>query len=199
MKIIFISQRLDKFGKHKELRDNIDTRFSFFLEKTGLTPILIPNNSNQLRLIFKKIKPNGIILSPGGNPKIKDERHKVENMLINYSKKNSIPLLGICRGAQVINLFFGGKIKKINNHVRKNHYIFGKIINNKVQLKSKCFHEYGIKENILGKNLKVLAFSKDGSIECFKHYKKKIMGIMWHPERFKKFRKFEINLIKNFF
>jgi|TARA_B100001971_G_C18221024_1_gene557209 putative glutamine amidotransferase len=199
MKIIFISQRLDKVGKYNELRNNIDIRFSLFLKKIGMMPILIPNNCFQLKVLFKKIRPKGIILSPGGDPREKDKRYEVERLLINYSKKNNIPLLGICRGAQALNLFFGGKIKKINNHVRRNHNLQGMLIKNKIKIKTKCFHEYGIEKSILGKNLKVLASSKDGSIECFEHITKKIMGIMWHPERFKKFRKFELNLIKRFF
>ena len=68
----------------------------------------------------------------------------------------------------------------MKNHVRKRHKLFGKIISLKHNLNSYCFHEYGIKKNTLGKNLIPLAFSKDGSIECFKHLNEKIMGIMWH-------------------
>ena len=199
MKKIFITQRLEKIGKHQELRDNLDLRFSFFFQKLNMLPIIVPNNLRNLKELIKKIKPNGILLSPGGSPLKRDARFNTETFLIKHSKKNKIPILGICRGAQALNLFCGGRIIKIKNHVRKRHKLFGKIISLKNNLTSYCFHEYGIKKNTLGKNLIPLAFSEDGSIECFKHLNGKIMGIMWHPERKKNFRSFELKIIKKFF
>ena len=44
MKKIFITQRLEKIGKHQELRDNLDLRFSFFFQKLNMVPIIVPNN-----------------------------------------------------------------------------------------------------------------------------------------------------------
>ena len=35
--------------------------------------------------------------------------------------------------------------------------------------------------------------------ESFSHNKLKVLGIMWHPERYKKIKNFDKNLIKNFF
>ena len=105
MKKIFISQRLDKVGKFYELRDNLDTRFSLFFEKLGMIPIIVPNNYYLTKTILKKIKPNGIILSPGGDPQKKDARYKTEYLLMNHAKQKNIPLLGICRGAQALNIF----------------------------------------------------------------------------------------------
>ena len=107
MKKIFISQRLDKVGKFYELRDNLDTRFSLFFEKLGMIPIIVPNNYYQTKTILKKIKPNGIILSPGGDPQKKDARYKTEYLLMNHAKQKNNPLLAICRGAQALNNFFG--------------------------------------------------------------------------------------------
>jgi len=199
MKKIFITQRLDKIGKHNELRDNLDNRFTFFFNKIKMLPIIIPNNLGSVKILLKKIKPNGIVLSPGGDPLKKDERLIQENFLINYAKTNKIPILGICRGAQIINIFFKGKISKINNHVRKKHKLSGQIIPPKSSIKSYCFHSQGIKIKNLSKKLKILAQTKDGSIECFKHSNYKIMGIMWHPERMRKFRKFDMKIIKDFF
>ena len=119
--------------------------------------------------------------------------------MINYSLKNDIPILGLCRGAQAINLFFGGNILKIRNHVRKMHKIEGKIIENKKNHYVNSYHDYGIKFNSLGKNLETLAYTKDGIIECFQHKKNKILGIMWHPERYEKMRSFDKKIIKKFF
>ncbi|MDC1139762.1 gamma-glutamyl-gamma-aminobutyrate hydrolase family protein [Candidatus Pelagibacter sp.] len=198
IKKIFISQRLDEVGKFNEKRNNLDVRFLEIFEKLNMIPILIPNNTTLSKKIIKNVKVSGIILSPGGDALKKDIRYDTEILLLNYAKKNDIPLLGICRGAQAINIYFGGKIKVIQNHVRKKH-ILKSDLTNKKNIKTNCYHDYGIKSHYLAKNLQVLGTSSDNSIELFKHKSKKIMGMMWHPERFKKLREFELKIFKGFF
>lgn len=58
------------------------------------------------------------------------------------------------------------------------------------------YHDYSITK--LGNSLNTLAKSDDGSIEAFKHINKRILGIMWHPERYKKIKKFDLEFIKKF-
>ena len=91
MKKILITQRYEKIGPHKEVRDNTDVRLSRMIEKIGQLPIYLPNEIN-INLFLKKIKPDGIILSGGGNPNKKDLRQKNVKSLIKYSlkKKNTI-------------------------------------------------------------------------------------------------------------
>ena len=87
MKKILITQRFEKIGKFKEKRDNIDIRFVNFFNKIGYLPLLIPNNYQVLKNMLEKTKFDGIVLSPGGNPKLKDIRKQIEEKLINYSIK----------------------------------------------------------------------------------------------------------------
>ena len=196
---ILINQRIDKFGKHNEIRDNLDPRLLNLVIKLGLTPIILPNIIGSIDLIIKKkIKIKGIILSPGGNPKRKDIRSSLETKLINYAVKHNIALLGICRGAQTINLYYKGNIKKVKNHVRTNHNLYGSIVGKKNILVN-SFHDYGICPKSFPKNLKILGISNDNYVECFAHKRKKILGIMWHPERYKKIRKFDKKILENFF
>ena len=195
MKTLIITQRYEKIGKHHELRDNLDVRFIKLIEKIGFKPVLMPNEVLNPKKFITNIKPSAIILSTGGDPKKKDLRNKNEYELIKFSLKTETPLIGICRGAQVLNLYFGGRLKKIKNHVRKSNVIYGKIVNKK-KISVKCFHNLGINKKLLGKNLEILAKSFDESIECFTHKKKKLTGIMWHPERYRNFRNFDINLLK---
>lgn len=198
-KKIVISQRLEKIGPFKELRDNIDLRFIQLVEKIGCIPILVPNKLKNTSQYLKISKPNGIILTSGGNPFEKNLRKKTEENLIKYALKKKIPLLGICRGAQSINLYFNGTLTKIKSHVRKNHFIEGKLFNNKIRFKVNSYHDYGIKNKDLGKKLKILFKADDQSIEAFQNENKKIMGIMWHPERRKKIQKIDLKILKKFF
>ena len=198
IKKILISQRLDEVGIFNEKRNNLDVRYFQIFEKLNMIPILIPNNITLAKKIIKNVKVSGIILSSGGDALKKDIRYDTEILLLNYAKRNDIPLLGICRGAQAINIYFGGRIKAIPNHVRKKHTLKSDLTNNK-NIKTNCYHDYGIKSDYLGKNLHVLGTSSDDSIELFKHKSKKIIGMMWHPERFKKLREFELKIFKRLF
>jgi putative glutamine amidotransferase len=70
------------------------------------------------------------------------------------------------------------------------------LINKKKNILVNSFHDYGFNQNLLGKDLKILANSSDKIVESFCHIKHKLLGIMWHPERYKNFKKFDINLFK---
>ena len=60
------------------------------------------------------------------------------------------------------------------------------------------YHDFGILKEILSKELIPIYYSGK-SIEMCLGKRKKIMGIMWHPERNKKFSINDIKLFKNFF
>ncbi len=160
---------------------------------------LIPNNTYLSEKILKKIN---LLILAGGNDiisKRKDSliRNKIEKNLINKAIKKKIPILGICRGAQLLNIKYGGKIKRINNQMRTRHNIY--LIKNKVIKRSilnvNSFHNFGIKRNDLSKRFTPLAFDKENNIEMFMSKKEKIIGVMWHPER-EKSKNILINLIK---
>jgi len=198
MKKIIITQRQDIIKKHKELRDSIDIQLVKFIENLGYMPILISNSLKKLHIYLRNLKPDGILLSGGGDAYKKDERSKIEAELIKFSLKKKIPLLGICRGAQQINRYFNGTQKKINNHVRKNHtvrfldYLYKKSLVN-------SFHDYGFDKNLLSKDLKILGLSDDNIVEYFAHKKHKILGVMWHPERYKNIKNLDIKIFRNIF
>lgn len=197
MKKILITQRFEKIGTFKELRDNLDVRLTSLIFKLGYIPVLVPTNSIKVHKYIKQISPNGIILSGGGDPKKVDERYILEKKLLNFAYKNKMPLLGICRGAQRINIHFKGKLKKVKNHVKTKHFISGPSLTKNQKVNS--FHDFGFNNIMLGKNLKMLASSNDGVVEYFKHINKLIYGIMWHPERNKKIKKFDREIIKKIF
>ena len=197
MKKILITQRYEKIGDFKELRDNLDVRLSSLILKLGYIPVLLPTNSFKILKYINQISPSGIVLSGGGDPRKIDERYILEKKLLNFANKNKIPLLGICRGAQRINIHFKGKLKKIENHVRRKHFISGPSLSKGIKVNS--FHNYGFNSIMMGKNLKMLASSNDGVVEYFKHVNKSIYGIMWHPERNKKIKKFDREIIKKIF
>ena len=138
---------------------------------------------------ISELKLDGIILSGGDSIGDFPERDVTEKHIIEIAQKTSLPIIGICRGMQVINNFFGGKFSKKydKEHVNNNHSIIltddFKFINEKSIIVN-SYHNNIIESNDLGKDL--ISFARhenDKTIEGFRHSKLPIIGVMWHPER----------------
>tara|TARA_B100001939_G_scaffold347924_1_gene371365 strand:- start:1815 stop:2420 length:606 start_codon:yes stop_codon:yes gene_type:complete len=139
-----------------------------------------------------------LIVSLGGNTlyrlvknRSNSLRKKLDKYYLNKSINKKIPFLGICHGAQFIGSFFNGKLIKKKGHTNVQHKI---ILKSKKTLEVNSFHDYSIAS--IGKQFEVLAKAEDGTIEAFKHKKYRLLGIIWHPERYKKFKKFDLEFIK---
>ena len=202
IKLIAISQGIEYLRHRKEYRNYIDQNIINFVESCNFKTILINNFLNKVNFSYQKkkldiflnnFKLHGIILSGGNNIGDFDQRDITEKYLISYAIKKSIPLLGICRGMQLINIFFGGSLKRIDNHVKK----FNKIKYNNSKKIIKCFHNFGILS--LGKKIKATGESEDNQIESLKHQKYEVYGWMWHPERNRKYFNYFKSEIKKIF
>ena len=120
--------------------------------------------------------------------------------MINHKEDNK-PILGICRGLQLINVLMGGTLyQDLNteystyiNHIMKPPYtnVCHKVtIKEHTPLKQilhkeiigvNSYHHQGIKE--LGNSLITMAESEDGIIEAIACKDKRfIWGVQWHPE-----------------
>ena len=173
---------------------SIDNNLILFLQKC------FPRSNLEILANIKRLKNKpSLIVSAGGNTIVsinKERANKFRKLLddyyFKYAAKKNIPFLGICHGAQYVAKYFGSKINSLKNHTNKDHLIFFK--NTFKSIKVNSYHDYAIVK--LGKELDIIAYAKDGSIEAFKHKNKKILGIMWHPERYKKIKKFDLQFIK---
>ena len=192
---VIISSNYKKY--HKTYIDFIDHYWIRYFKLKKISFFLIPNIANY-KENFSKNKIRLVIL-PGGNDlysknKISRIRLKVEFKLIKYALKNNIPILGICRGMQVINLFFKGKQNRIYGHMKNSHRIyFEKKIFGKKFMYVNSFHNFGIPLKKMSNKFDVIALDKDKNVEIFKHKRKNILGFMWHPERNKTYN--QLNLI----
>ena len=194
---ILISPSIRQFYKD-QIEYNIDIKLIDFLNFTFGKKIEINFNLN-----YKKTNYNLIILCGGNNipsySKSKSDivRNSLTNKIYNHAMKNKIPIFGICYGAQYIgykNNFFFQKKKKVKNHI-----VYSK---NKNKLGKKKFLVNSFKNIIIkktSKNFSDIFFALDNSIECFINTKKKLMGVNWHPERYKRFKSIDKLILKRFY
>ncbi len=187
---IGISLRVVTAQNYEEKRDALSQNWTIFLEKLSLIPVLIPNSLTDIKSYLIDMQIDGLILSGGDNIGDYPERDKTEKELLEYAIQNKIEVLGICRGMQIINDYFGGSVElsKNSQHIQKSHFV--EITNsnssffNSNSILVNSFHYNLIRKNTLGKNLKPFATVKsDETIEGFSHVNLPIFGVMWHPER----------------
>lgn len=197
MNTVFVSQRIDYAKEYRERSDSVDLKWYLFLEKCGLIPILVPNHMEFLDYFIRYFPKNGILITGGNDLKEyggnTPERDMVELNLLKHAIENRIPVLGICRGMQVIQHHFGIKLKKITGHVTENQ----KIKINGIETNVNSYHNFGTTET--NEDLEVIARASDNIVKAIKHKSLPIFGIMWHPERFDEFRTEDLDLMRDLF
>ncbi|MEK9993456.1 MAG: gamma-glutamyl-gamma-aminobutyrate hydrolase family protein [Hydrogenophilales bacterium] len=206
MKKIGITLRIEHIEKYDEKRDALSHDWVKFLSISNVFPILIPNNLKDVKHFIKIMNLDGIILSGGDNKGDDFERDSTEKEIIELAITDEIPLLGVCRGMQVLNNFFGGthSVSTDSNHIGKNHeieltnIITEKLFNSK-RILVNSFHNNLIKKPNLGTDLQVFAVSEnDNTVEGFYHKNLPIIGVMWHPEREENYQN-ELKIMKCFY
>ena len=198
---IAISQRIDFLEERNEFRDSIDQSLIDLFLQLNHFPLLVPNtlvkNKNNDKLIkwLNNFKPEGLVLSGGNDIGQYLSRDFTEKTLFSWSVNKNLPILGICRGMQLIGTLNGSSLKRVSNHVKNKHKVFNTI--NADTYYKNSYHQYSLKD--CPNNFNITYKSYDNEIEGIKHKEKNITGIMWHPEREEKIMQDDIDLIYEIF
>ncbi len=129
------------------------------------------------------------------------ERDEYELALIDAFCKAGKPILGICRGMQLLNVYFGGSLHQDiemdlgGGHTHRDDVEYEKPLHpiafeagsglahtyaNVAMPHVNSIHHQCVKA--LGAHLVVEARAVDGIIEAFRHATLPILGVQWHPE-----------------
>ena len=192
--------------------------FRSILEAGG-TPVIIPPFEDKDALMNTLDHLDGLLLSGGGdiNPLflgeepsprlggINPRRDVPELLLVRLAYNRQLPILGICRGCQVLAAALGGSVHqdihegmpgaRLIKHTQDlpreyaSHSVHteeGSLLRSIMQeetLTVNSFHHQAVRE--AGPHLRVSATAPDGVIEAVESCEhKSLLGVQWHPECF---------------
>ncbi len=185
------------------------------LENAGADPILLPVYDDDeamrryVQLCGGFVLPGGIDVNPlsygeDPHPLLQGNRldfDQCELHLIRVILESGKPLLGICRGAQILNVAFGGTLyQDLSMHegaqLHSQTEITPGAVSHRIRIEEgsilaelygsgmcvNSFHHQAVKD--LGKGLKATARAYDGIIEAFEAPDYPfVLGVQWHPEQ----------------
>lgn len=126
-----------------------------------------------------------------------EKRDETDFRLLTEAETLNIPVLGICRGAQFINIFRGGSlcqnVTPMRKHTRHRPLLLPlqtvRLVNDSrirelmhgPAIGANRIHSQAIKR--LGKNLRVVAIDNDLFVQAIENTTGQwLMGVQWHPE-----------------
>lgn len=123
-------------------------------------------------------------------------RDELEKRLIRYALDHQLPMLGICRGYQLINAVLGGTLFGDIRELRSKTSNFGTILPRKTAciesesclsellgsptIRINSLHHQAVDET--GEGLAVAARDLDDFVQALECTTRNIIGVQWHPE-----------------
>ncbi len=147
--------------------------------------------------LFRRAEVAGLVLT-GGNDLAAlggdaPERDATENALLDAAEASGLPVLGVCRGMQVIQQRYAVPLRRDSGHViaRQTIDIEGK------ESEVNSYHNFAASES--RPPLEAWALARDGIVKAVRHSAQPVTGIMWHPERNTPFAARDIALFRRIF
>ena len=210
MMLVAVTTRVVPTEAYEEWRDALSQEWASVLQAHGLLPLPVANGLSDPAALLDELPIAALLLSggddlgpslwPGAEP-VPDAlaaRDRTERALLERAVQRGMPVLGVCRGMQLLNVWFGGSIRQAlapHVHVAAQHSVAFETAAGPVAageaLVVNSFHRNVITDDDLAPAFVPVARADDGTVEAVRHRGMPIMGVQWHPERSGSPRKFD--------
>ena len=202
------------FYKGKPLQ-YVERSMATWIRSGGALPVILPDLDDVAALVEGAERLDGLVLTGGadvsprsyGEEPLREawagdaERDAYEIGLLRAFLEMGKPVLGVCRGHQILNVAYGGTLHQdlveqdAASHVHRDAEVYDRLEHPTRLVEGSWFAElYGVPEGVtnsvhhqgikdLGAGLEIGARSDDGVIEAVRDPAKPFaIGIQWHPE-----------------
>ena len=161
--------------------------YAFLTEALEVVPVPIPNLGAAAVAYVQELGVEALLLTGGEDVGASPSRDGTERALLGHALASGLPVIGVCRGLQMIQDHFGGRLARCGEtHVNRPHPI--ELVHERFGLPGSrrdvnSFHHWGVRREALASPLAAFAVSPDGFVEgCF-HPEAPLVAVQWHPER----------------
>lgn len=176
---------------NEELRDALAQDWWSFLTQVlpHIAAIPMPNTGKHALTLLDALPVCGIVLTGGDDWGAFPQRDATETALWTWAEQHNLPVLGVCRGAQVINRLLGGSISTDlgPDHSGTRHCIVcdpcAGLPRTTGERQVNSFHRCGFRQEDLASSLTAWAWDTEGHVEAFASANGRVVGVLWHPER----------------
>lgn len=203
MNVVAVSQQVT-VGAYGDRLDALDQSWTTLLEEADLTPLPIPNRCRNVVSLLDRSSVSGLILTGGNDLGIvggdATERDETELCALRHAVAHGLPVLGVCRGAQLVVHAFGGRVVAVEGHAGTCHALearptrFGQIPG-----AVRSYHNFGFVQGDMPEALSISATAPDGGVESVEHRTLPLLAVMWHPERDQAIRTVSIAMLRRLF
>ncbi|HRJ78121.1 MAG TPA: gamma-glutamyl-gamma-aminobutyrate hydrolase family protein [Planctomycetota bacterium] len=192
---IGVTSRIVEAPGYREPRDALAHDWAAFLAAAlpGVAWMQLPNlGAERIVPYCEQWEIDRLILSGGEDIGVSALRDQTELRLLDWAEAQGLPVLGICRGMQLLARRAGADLIPVAAHVATTHAVTGEftgVVNS--------FHR--LVPAACPENYRVMARAEDGSIEAIAHRSLRWEGWMWHPEREAEFTANDIQRLKVLF
>jgi len=213
--VALTTSREPSAGSHRRPQVTLYEAYVHALEDVGLASVLISpaHSPSSVETLLESC--DGLVLTGGGDvdparygenagailDSVSPERDAVEFAALDAATRRQLPILGICRGVQVMNVYFGGSLyqdiegeragaphqQKASWSARVHDIALDPgsrlcAIMGTTRIRTNSFHHQAIKQ--VAPSLSVTARAEDGLVEAVEMQNYPWgLGVQWHPER----------------
>ena len=191
-------------------RVSILSTYADAFARAGNTPLVLPAETNR-EVVARMLASVDVLLLCGGedvdpsryktkpSPRLGEvnlRRDAWEWLLLDEAVKRRLPVIGICRGCQLINVYFGGtlwqdlpserpgEVKHRGTHLHGVRIEGGSRLARSLgceEMQVNTSHHQAVRD--LAPGFRAVAFAPDGVVEAIESDALPVVGVQFHPEK----------------